>query len=83
MPGFEELWFNKRYALLQEADDLVSKALRKAGWEHTSQTVRSVWMWQKEIGGRLYSVSQNRAADIEEHFARREYFERFPDELSD
>lgn len=83
MPGFEELWFNQRDVLQQEAEDTVSKALRKAGWKHTSQTPGSIWMWQKDIDGVLYSVSQNRAAGIQENFDRSAYFKQYPDELGD
>jgi hypothetical protein len=83
MPGFEDLWFNKRDALLQEAEDIVSRALRSAGWRHTSQTPGSVWMWQIEIGGVTYSVSTDDAARMQEHWARDGYFEKYPDELDD
>lgn len=83
MAGFDGLWFNKRDALHMEAQDVVSKALRKAGWKHTSQTHGSIWMWQKDIGGVLYSVSQDRAASIQEHFDRSAYFEQHPEELGD
>jgi hypothetical protein len=83
MPGFEELWFNKRDVLQSEAEDTVSKALRKAGWKHTSQTPGSIWMWQRDIDGVLYSVSQSRAASIQENFDRSAYFKQYPDELGD
>lgn len=83
MPGFEELWFNKRDALEQEAHDVVTRALCRAGWSHTSSTPGSVWMWQKEIDGKVYSVDQDRAAEIQENLTRAEYFKRFPDELGD
>mgnify|MGYP001603296038 CR=1 FL=1 len=36
MPGFEELWFNRADVLRRDADDLVDKALRAAGWSHVS-----------------------------------------------
>jgi hypothetical protein len=83
MPGFDELWFNRRDAFEQEACDVTIDALRRAGWKYTSQTPRSVWMWQKEIDGKLYSVSQGDAAAIQERAARSAYFKQFPDELSD
>lgn len=83
MPGFEELWFNKRDALEQEAIDVVTRALCRAGWSHTSQTPGSVWMWQREIDGKIYSVSQDRAAEIQEIYARSAYFKQFPAELGD
>jgi hypothetical protein len=83
MPGFEELWFNRRDAMQLELEELVSKALRKAGWKHTSQTPGSRWMWQKEIGGCMYSVPQSEAERLQEHFDRKAYFEQYPDELGD
>lgn len=83
MPGLENSWFCKRDVLEQEVKDIVSKALRAAGWKHTSQTPCSVWMWQKEVSGVTYSVSQRDAADIQERADRRTYFEQFPDELGD
>ena len=83
MPGFQELWFNKADALEIEASDVRVRALCRAGWRHTSQTPRSVWMWQKEIDGKIYSVSQADAVEIQEKFAREDYFKQFPDELGD
>ena len=58
MPGLEKLWFIEAENLIRQADQTVAAALRLAGWRHTSQTPCSIWMWQKEIDGRLYSVSQ-------------------------
>jgi hypothetical protein len=83
MPDFENLWFNRADVLRREADDIVSNALRKAGWKYTSQTPGSVWMWQKDFGGPVYSVSQDRASDIQEMSDRASYFKQFPDELND
>lgn len=83
MPGFEELWFNERDRLEQDAFDVTANALRRAGWNYTSQTPCSVWMWQKEIGGKLFSVSQETAAEIQEKLDRAAYFVRFPEELGD
>lgn len=83
MPGFQELWFNRRDALQIEAGDIEAAALRKAGWHYTSQTPCSVWMWQKEIGGKLYSVSADAAASIQERADREAYFKQYPEELSD
>jgi hypothetical protein len=83
MPGFEILWFNRAEAMRSEVEEIVSKALRRAGWKHTSQTPGSVWMWQKEIDGCVYSVSQDEAERMQEHFDRKAYFERYPDELGD
>lgn len=83
MPGFEDMWFNKSESLSQQAEETVAKALRQSGWKHTSQTPCSVWMWQKEIGGRTYSVSRRDAAMIQERADREAYFKQFPDELSD
>lgn len=83
MPGFENSWFCKRDVLEQQAEETVTKALRAAGWKHTSQTPCSVWMWQKEINGVTLSLSQDAAADIQERADRRAYFDRFPDELGD
>lgn len=83
MPGLENSWFCRRDVLEQEAEEIVSKALRAAGWKHTSQTPCSVWMYQKEINGVTFSVSQGDAAMIQERADRRAYFEQFPDELGD
>lgn len=83
MPGFEELWFNKADAMRQDADELASKALRRNGWKHTSQTPGSRWMWQKDIGGYMYSVDQNEAERLQEHADREAYFKQYPDELGD
>lgn len=83
MPGFDDLWFNRRDCFEQEACDVTMNALRRAGWKYTSQTQGSIWMWQKDIDGVLYSVSQDRAASIQENFDRSAYFKQFPDELSD
>ena len=83
MPGLEEMWFCKADVLSQRAASIVEKALRAAGWKHTSQTPCSIWMWQKEIDGRLYCVSQSDAAMIQERADRNAYFKQFPDELSD
>lgn len=83
MPGFDELWFNRRDALEQEMEDVVSQGLRVAGWSHTSSTPCSVWMWQKEIDGKLYSVSRTDASHIQERADREAYFKQYPDELSD
>lgn len=83
MPGFEEMWFNKHDVLCSQAEEVVSKALRQAGWKHTSQTPCSVWMWQKEIGGKTYSVSRDDAASIQERSDREAYFKQYPDELND
>lgn len=83
MPEFEELWFNRRDALQIEASDIEGKALRRAGWHYTSQTPCCVWMWQKEIGGKLYSVSADDAASIQERADREAYFKQFPEELGD
>lgn len=83
MPGFEEMWFCKRDVLEMESEQVVSKALRAAGWKHTSQTPCSVWMWQKEIGGVTLSVSQGDAETIQERADREAYFKQFPDELGD
>ena len=83
MPGFDELWFNRRDHFEQEACDVEMNALRKAGWNYTSQTPCHVWMWQKEIGGKFYSVSQGDAAAIQERADREAYFKQYPDELSD
>lgn len=83
MPGFESLWFNKVAVQRREADDAVATALRKAGWLHTSSTPGSRWMWQKQIGGQIYSVSEAEAARIQEIEDRSAYFKVFPDELGD
>lgn len=83
MPGLEEMWFCKADVLEQQANTTIAKALGKAGWKYTSQTPCSVWMWVKEIDGRLYCVSQSDAAMIQERADRDAYFKQFPDELSD
>lgn len=83
MPGFEDLWFNEVYRLRRDADDEVESALTKAGWEHTSSTPGSYWMWVKEIDGRSYCVPLATAARIQEHAAREAYFDQYPDELGD
>ncbi|MCD9819753.1 hypothetical protein [Bradyrhizobium japonicum] len=83
MPGFENLWFNRAGVMRQDADELTSKALRQAGWKHTSQTPGSRWMWQKEIDGCVYSVSQGEAERLQELADRKAYFQQHPDELGD
>jgi hypothetical protein len=83
MPGFEKLWFNQRDRHELEARDIESAALRRAGWTCTSSTPTSTWMWQKEIDGKVYMVSQKSAAAIQERFERSAYFDQYPDELGD
>lgn len=83
MPGFDELWFNRRDYFEQEACDVTMNALRRAGWKYTSQTPGSVWMWEKEIDGTTYRLTQENAASAQEHFDRKDYFKRYPDELGD
>lgn len=83
MPGFEKLWFNRVSALEFETEQIVSKALRAAGWQHTSSTPGSYWMWQGEIKGIRYMLGAADAARIQEHFDREAYFKQFPDELGD
>lgn len=83
MPGFEDYWFNKAEALTIQAEEIVSKALRQAGWKHTSQTPGSYWMWEGEIDGRRCLLSQDDAARVQEHRDRTAYFEQYPDELND
>jgi DNA polymerase/3'-5' exonuclease PolX len=83
MPGFEQLWFNRAENLREAAEELVVKALRAAGWKHTSQTPGSVWMWEKQIEGISYRVGVEDAARIQEHFDRTDYFKAYPDELGD
>jgi hypothetical protein len=83
MPGLENMWFCKASVLQDEADQVVKRALYAAGCKHTSQTPTHRWMWQKELDGCRYSVPQEIAADIQEHADRRDYFNKYPDELSD
>jgi hypothetical protein len=83
MPGFEKLWFNKVEVMRDDADTVVVGALHQAGWKRTCKTPGSVWMWEREMDGRIYRVSQDEAERIQEHFAREAYFEQYPDELSD
>ena len=35
--------------------------LRKQGWEHTSSTPGSYWLWDRDIGGRRVLVDTNMA----------------------
>jgi hypothetical protein len=83
MPGFEGLWFNRVEVMMTEAEATVSRALRAAGWKHTSQTPGSRWMWERELDGVVYRVSRDDAATMQERFDREAYFKQYPDELSD
>lgn len=40
--------------------------LRRRGWKHTSDTPGCFWMWQREIDGKVYSVSKSTALSMEE-----------------
>jgi hypothetical protein len=40
--------------------------LRACGWENTSSTPHCGWMWQREIKGAIYSVSEGDAMRIQE-----------------
>lgn len=39
--------------------------LRKHGWNHTSNTPGTLWLWVKEIKGVMYCVEKNTALHIE------------------
>ena len=57
--------------------------LRAAGWEHTSNTIGSYWMWCKEIEGRHYGCSLDNAFRIQSTIDRHEYATAHPTEFED
>lgn len=48
-----------------ELAQLRSKYLRLRGWQFTCQTVGSLWLWQKEINGKIYLMSENHAYSLQ------------------
>jgi hypothetical protein len=61
---------------VEQLDFKVEAYLREKGWKHTSDTPGSYWMWEREIGGRVYLVERATALRIQSHHDARE---RWPD----
>jgi hypothetical protein len=68
-----------RTALRQRTEAYLSAK----GWEHTSQTVGSYWMWFKTVGGRQYGCSTEDAFRIQDNIDREEYADAHPEEFND
>ena len=51
----------------QDLEYRVDAFLRRAGWEHTSSTPGSYWMWQREINGQKLLVDKEHALSIQAH----------------
>jgi hypothetical protein len=46
-------------------DSIERGILRDAGWSETCDNPGTLWLWEKEIGGRVYRVSQQTAIRLE------------------
>ena len=53
--------------LESQMDAAIQGLLSRRGWKHTSSTPDCVWMWEKEYNGKVYSVSQQRALQMEQN----------------
>lgn len=56
----------KAQALREQAADLENEALRRAGWEYTSSTPSSVWMWKKQFNGQTFLVDRELALSLQQ-----------------
>jgi len=57
--------------------------LRSKGWKQTSQTIGSYWMWEREIGGRVYLVGTESACQIQDSMDADAYYRLHPEEYLD
>jgi hypothetical protein len=51
---YEDLPHNRIQTMRREVADAVDDYLRKSGWEPTSATPGSYWMWEKTVSGLEY-----------------------------
>lgn len=49
-----------------EANCKCEAFLESKGWKYNSRTPHGCWMWQKEIDGKVYMVSDTTAMQIEQ-----------------
>lgn len=49
-----------------DADNIVARALKSAGWHYTCQTPGSLWMWEKKMNDRTVLVDKSTAIAFEE-----------------
>lgn len=59
----------------EEANQDVDRALRLLGWEYTSSTPGSIWLWKKTINDVTYIVSRSTAIDFEKSLLPSEFTE--------
>jgi hypothetical protein len=63
--------------------DSTEAYLRSKGWEHTSSTVGSRWMWFKTVEGRHYGCATDDAFRIQSNIDREEYANAHPGEFEE
>ena len=81
--AFEDLTCIQIESTERELRSRTEAYLRAKGWEHTSQTVGSCWMWFKAIEGRSYGCSTEDAFRIQSNIDREEYADANPGEFND
>lgn len=66
--------------LRARADNKQNNWLVRRGWEHTSSTPGSYWMWRKEWEGKTFLVEEQTAARIQEHCDREADYQLHPED---
>lgn len=70
-------------SLRRHANDAETKWLTSSGWQHTSSTPGSYWLWMKEWDGKTFLVEQATAARIQETWDRQEDARLHPEKYED
>jgi hypothetical protein len=80
---FDDLPSVKLETIRNRLDNECSKWLRLRGWQYTSSTPGSYWMWTKEWDGKHFLVDEKTAERIQDGWDRSEYVKQHPDEFRD
>lgn len=83
MSKFWDLECNQINAAEQALVGRKEKYLRTKGWEHSSSTPGSRWMWFKEVDGRHYGCGADDAFRIQKSIDSRDYASAHPEEFED